>query len=534
MPILLPFEFNWSSPVSVDTSYLTEIITSRDRTEQRRARRVQPRRKITFKSNPRNGGARKMIGTMLHDAQADFAAPDVTRFVVASASATEGSSSLTYAARPDWIMAVPYVIVDTLEGWALMSVFSTSTTAVSFNEALPAAVRAGAKIWPAMTGWIDQSVKAQLLTNRVGDLSLTFNAKPVENQFALEDLSPDSDYGTPFTVDYGGTFNITTASLGLSNADVDAGIIDFLFQASATIVTNIPGDTAHNSGSLSCHITFKNASGSGISGATYSLGGTFSGSRSISLHRLIPPTCRTITFLLLKSNLYPTHSVLTTTQDNEVKKLLWSVDDAPFDGKTWGGKPILLRKPNWSNPLQINLQGFLDVIDYGQGATSEGVGLGWNEITTQASFLCKGQDDIASLLAFFHRIKGQQSSFYAPTWADDIDMSLGAISGSSTMTVPGTDFYEAYSDLITYQVAIALFRDGTYQANEITSITASGGNSVLNFAHAWVKAVNTTTTYQMCFLAKVRSAVDTLTLDFQTDTIATTQLTMKTLKGDAA
>jgi len=104
------------------------------------------------------------------------------------------------------------------------------------------------------------------------------------------------------------------------------------------------------------------------------------------------------------------------------------------------------------------------------------------------------------------------------------------VGGATVLNVPGGTVAALHGASTVYKAAIVFFADGSYQANRIVSLAAVSGQSRFTFATPWAQAVNDSTVRIMCWLPVWRLAVDTMTLDWPTNMVATTQLSAQTLE----
>ena len=66
--------------------------------------------------------------------------------------------------------------------------------------------------------------------------------------------------------------------------------------------------------------------------------------------------------------------------------------------------------------------------------------------------------------------------------------------------------------------------------NRVNGITLTSGNSRLAFASLVPQAINKNTVKLMCWLPAWRLAIDTLSLEWLTRSVAQTQITMRTIE----
>lgn len=231
----------------------------------------------------------------------------------------------------------------------------------------------------------------------------------------------------------------------------------------------------------------------------------------------------------LKANLL-TNAVATSTIVLDADPGINRVQNDSTAETTFNGRELFILKPNWQQTPQVTLESMLETIDYDRGRVVHHQPVNWNIETLRLEYLRRDQAEAEALTAFFHRRRGQQGEFYMPTWVSDFDLTTGAASGATILNVPGTTMFDLYATSPVYKAAIIFFRDGSYQANRLVSLTNVSGNSRFTFATAFPQAVNKTTVKLMCWLPAWRLAIDTLTIEWLTRTVAQAQLTMRTIE----
>lgn len=191
--ILLPFEPDWSSDVQVEREYKTDIIISRNLTEQRKAARQQPRRSFEFETHLSPRDSKNLILWMGSKAQSLFAIPDFTRETGLSASALVAASSISIPLPiPSWVRAGAYLVVGSgrFSQKELVEVVSVVGTTVNLADLTTYAWGAGSKVRPAVLGTLDQQFKFTMATTRSGKVRLRFIEDPGESEEAY--VSPST------------------------------------------------------------------------------------------------------------------------------------------------------------------------------------------------------------------------------------------------------------------------------------------------------------------------------------------------------
>jgi hypothetical protein len=102
---LWPYSPDWSRPFDVKRSFLTDVATSRDKTEQRRATRDEPRLSVQYQAVV-SGADRRAADHHLRSWQnKPVVVPDFVRWTLLTGSSSSGGSTLTIASPPSWIAA---------------------------------------------------------------------------------------------------------------------------------------------------------------------------------------------------------------------------------------------------------------------------------------------------------------------------------------------------------------------------------------------------------------------------------------------
>jgi hypothetical protein len=102
---LWPYAPDWVRTFDVNRSYLTDIVTSRDNTEQRRALRDQPRLSATYQTTL-SGSDRQAADHHMRAWQNEpVVVPDFARWARLTGSSSGGSSALTISPMPAWVAA---------------------------------------------------------------------------------------------------------------------------------------------------------------------------------------------------------------------------------------------------------------------------------------------------------------------------------------------------------------------------------------------------------------------------------------------
>lgn len=202
----------------------------------------------------------------------------------------------------------------------------------------------------------------------------------------------------------------------------------------------------------------------------------------------------------------------------------------PSDPTTlFNGREVFEMKPNWANPLALSFVSGREIVDYEIGRTASFLPSTFPEDQIKAGYLGRNSAEIEAIVDFFLRMMGQQDEFYMPTWMADIVPKASLVSGQATLTVAGTDFAAAYNDTVHKAVAVFL-NDGTTLYRTVSSLAVVGSDSRLTMTSNWGANIPLSAIRMVSWMPVWRLLSDGLVLEFLTQSVAQTTLSMKTLE----
>lgn len=230
-----------------------------------------------------------------------------------------------------------------------------------------------------------------------------------------------------------------------------------------------------------------------------------------------------------------TDTVWTGEQDFDVTPGSEDLDEGGADIYWWyEGREILRIKPNRVRAPTQTFSTSAETVDYGRGVMQRVAPAAFNTRVQQASYLRKTAADVLFLKQFFTRMKGQRGEFYLPTWAPDMTIAANVVGGSATITVAGRQIYDDYANDTVHRSIFILMQGGGYYARTIGSIGLSGGNSVLTLTSNWAFDLNAAEIKMISWMPVSRFASDTMTIEWVTDQVAQTVLSIRTLEAAVA
>lgn len=393
MSEIWPLVPNWTSVLKETYVYKTEIFTSRDGTEQRRAFRTTPRRSVAYDSIVTDTGLRELEG-LLARMQADLLyGADYVRGVRSTSAMPVGGNTLRLRLVPTWLSVGQKVSVSYRRIVRLFTVAAISGATVTFVEQSDVAFGAGARVSRTVAGYVDTSLSTTRITGTIATVATSFEPDP-------------------------------------ATESVDEGFLD-----------------------------------------------------------------------------------LTT----------W------FDGRE-----IFTHRPNWSRSPSITYSHDVETVDYGRGRVQRFTPVTFGTEVKQATYLKKTQVEADGIRHFFARMKGRLGEFYLPTWSDDMHIIADVPSMTTQLRVSGTSTFSDYAADTGRRSIMITMRDGSHLALRLSSITQSGGNSVLNIESGHPFDIRLIDVRQISWMLLSRFASDSLTVEWVSDGVAQTTIAITSLEYQPA
>ena len=205
-------------------------------------------------------------------------------------------------------------------------------------------------------------------------------------------------------------------------------------------------------------------------------------------------------------------------------------ESEPAAPLTFNGRELLLEKPDWATNPSVELEGYLQEVDFDIGVTDHYALTAFNRRYAQLGYVFKTNAAAEAFMAFYRRRRGQRGEFYYPTWEPDIDVSLGALAAATTLDVPGVEFNARFAGSSVYKALIVFLKDGTTITRQITGVALVSGNSQITVNAAWGQDVNSDTVRMVSLLPVWRFATDDVTVEWLTNMVAQVQTTFCTLE----
>lgn len=401
MAIIFPYEPDWATAVEMEREYKTEIIESRDMTEQRKAHRKNPRRTISFDVRSNKARGEDIVEYLEDNAQQPFWVPDHTRTVLLGEAAQIGASEMIVKGLSTEDTNVPY--------W----------------------LQPGAKM---ILGHGTDALKELVTISAVAGDTITL-VDPVAYEWPANTMC-------------------RMAMLGRFEQEMSA--------------------------------------------------------------RWLTLTAGTFSFVFMEDPNDTYDEVYRSQRDD-----LW------FDGRE-----VWLRKPNWREPVGAGVQGYLATLKTDKGVFSHRSHQPVNTRTWQATYTALSTKAAEELIQFAHRKRGQQHSFWMPTWRGDMVLAGETLAGGTLLTVDGTTAFDRHNGSEFINRVAVFFEDGTYEFNTVDSMVTASGDTEITMKYAWSKDITYAGVYRICWMPLWRLASDKLNLIWETNRVAEAKIAIQQVRAD--
>ncbi len=177
-----------------------------------------------------------------------------------------------------------------------------------------------------------------------------------------------------------------------------------------------------------------------------------------------------------------------------------------------------------ANPIQYNYKRPYEGGQFlGLGYYTDQFASGKNLLKMKTSLVRTSRADIWSLLSFFDSKMGRFNPFWIPTWSKDIIATTAILSSDTIINIEDISYTTFYllNEIIGRYVYIR-FPNSTYVCRKITDASAS--TITLSSAIGTAVALADLSNLLISFLMLCRFDIDTIEIDYQTKTFATSDL----------
>lgn len=218
-----------------------------------------------------------------------------------------------------------------------------------------------------------------------------------------------------------------------------------------------------------------------------------------------------------------------------------------YQGRMFDGREVLTLRPNWGEAVTVNYETDWSVLDFGRGARLVEHPVPYNSRIHKATYLGRNREEADYIEGFFYRMRGRRGSFYAPTWLRDFNPEVRLLGGDNQLIVSDLDVMRFLMDDPTRLRIVVVTKSGEMFMNVITgAATPAGGwgniwgldwggsgaphSTVLGLRDAWPRDIELGEIASISWLLSSRFASDSLTLEWETDSVSQFQLNIQTIE----
>lgn len=196
--------------------------------------------------------------------------------------------------------------------------------------------------------------------------------------------------------------------------------------------------------------------------------------------------------------------------------------------QSFNGKEYFVFGPQWGTDVQVKWSQPVVELDLQRGDVDRVFPTPYTSRQTRLRFLLRNQDHINRLVGLFYRCRGRQKSFYMEQHLDEIRPRT--IVPGNTFTVPGGDFARRYASNPMYR--FIRLRTATLDlTTEVVQVTTNlVGDSVVTIADIFNTDIEPFEIKSMKWVCLCRFESDSLNLEWITDGVAETTVTIRTLE----
>jgi hypothetical protein len=169
---------DWSGGYQVTRAFLTDVITSRNNTEQRRALRDVARLSIAYRAVVQDSDRRAADHWLRAAQNRPAVVPDFARYSLTTGSSSGGGSTLTMTSPPAWIAAGQLLVLCGATEHEVVEVASVAGSTINLDGTLTNNWPSGSVVRPGIFGLLGGQLQARRFRRGAEEISVTLAAYP--------------------------------------------------------------------------------------------------------------------------------------------------------------------------------------------------------------------------------------------------------------------------------------------------------------------------------------------------------------------
>lgn len=200
---------------------------------------------------------------------------------------------------------------------------------------------------------------------------------------------------------------------------------------------------------------------------------------------------------------------------------------------SYNGRQVFLNSPQWldDNALTLKVSKNVNKLDNDTGVFKYDLKNTNSYDTHEITVLLRNKRMINNMIKFFNHVKGRFKSFYCPTWVNDFQIAFDIKDKANYINIELSELYRYYLNNGRKKKIVVFTRDYKSYIVDILSYSYDTiddklyGRLVLGSPFpAYIGKGNVA---MISFLNLVRLDSDELTIDYETNTVATVELAMR-------
>ncbi len=197
-------------------------------------------------------------------------------------------------------------------------------------------------------------------------------------------------------------------------------------------------------------------------------------------------------------------------------------------------RELCLLEPDWSSEVSMEHETILDIVDYGNGPLAFLAPVPFNTKTMKFTFVGVGRDEALAAVNLFRRQRGQQGEFFMPTYAEDLRLTANVGIGATWMRIDGAHLVPHFATSTIHRNIIVFYLDGTYEIFGTGTIEAAsdanGDYMRVELLAPASRVIRPADISMISWLHLWRFASDAITVQWETDEVASIGMTLKSLE----
>lgn len=196
------------------------------------------------------------------------------------------------------------------------------------------------------------------------------------------------------------------------------------------------------------------------------------------------------------------------------------------------GREVWLKKPNWRDNVDSQIEGQLSTLDFDIGVVSHDEYQDFNVRRFEAVYSFFERASAEEFIRFLHRKRGRQQEFWMPTWRPDFRISGVAASGTSAFSAQGTEQLGYFSSSVTMRRIAVFLRSGQTRFFTVTGMAQVGSDTQVSVTPALTEELSEATVSKISWMPLWRFAADKVTMEWPVASVCEAKVALTQLRAD--